>query len=679
MTPTEICGYMFGFQGPGYYNQDAMGEILGSDYVLSNPGIVKSLSAYFEMGGFDLEMALYDSLGGRPNRLLVATGRVMAARGWNAFPVPPTLLAPGTYFIAMNACWAPLLIDMTATSRVWMAFGAGCNATFPATLTGAWPDSHGALPFRADYCLPPGAPTPLPTSTPTWTFTRTFTFTPTITSTPTNTSTVARTPAPGCSMAWVTGYSNCPEQRTAVEESKAVQFALTPGKRYVVRILEGCITYGSMNGTLLAGTRLRLRQAQDTRATGLTSTYTTVGQGAYNGGPNYASCQQAQSIGLSAPYNPVTITASMNYLYVTTDDIYGGYCGDNGGAELVEVCELPPTPTPTSTRTPRPGCVNGWVVGYPNCPEQFTAAEESKALKFPVQPGKRYVVTILDGCITYGSMPSGILYGTRLRIRQALDDRGNGVTGSYQTVGQGAYNGGPNYASCEQAMSIGLNAPYNPVTVTASLNYLYIETDDVYGGYCGDNGGAELVEVCEIPSTPTFTPTPSPTWTSTPIPPSTPTTPPYSEPIQFSPEPEVIVLPTATATDTPAAPVPVETVEQPVPPVVREEATATWTPTPTFTPTVPAMEPIQGGPEEEVIVLSTPTSTPSVQQPEQAAPAPPPAAEPTGTPTATETPSSTATDTPSPTPTDTPTAVPTETPTPTAETVGAGQVTEIVE
>lgn len=150
-----------------------------------------------------------------------------------------------------------------------------------------------------------------------------------------------------------------------------VKVPLAVGHVYRVRILQGCIWYGWMVDHDQYGTRLRVRQADDLSATGLT-TGVKVGQGAYNGGPNYTTCAEAQAIGLSAPYNPITVTAVKPYLYLSPDDIYGGYCGDNQGSETVEVCDLGPvalmptntpqntptrtvTPTPTPTRTSTPG------------------------------------------------------------------------------------------------------------------------------------------------------------------------------------------------------------------------------------------------------------------------------------------------------------------------------------
>jgi len=145
----------------------------------------------------------------------------------------------------------------------------------------------------------------------------------------------------------IDGLLNCPEQSDpASEAAVAVKIQVTPGYSYLINLQSGCISYGNDDTGALYGTRLRIRQATDTNGTNLTGTYSTVGYGSYNYGPVFYNCNDAQTIGFSPPYNPVTITASDYYLYFTTDDVYGGYCGDNSGSESVQICEISPTPTP---------------------------------------------------------------------------------------------------------------------------------------------------------------------------------------------------------------------------------------------------------------------------------------------------------------------------------------------
>jgi hypothetical protein len=155
-----------------------------------------------------------------------------------------------------------------------------------------------------------------------------------------------------CATITVDGLANCPEQSDpATEAAAAVKIQVTPGFSYLITLQDGCISYGNDEGGTLYGTRLRIRQATDTSGTNLTSAYSTVGYGAYNYGPVFYSCTDAQTIGFSPPYNPVTVTANDNYLYFTSDDVYGGYCGDNGGSESAQVCGMSPTITPTFTAT----------------------------------------------------------------------------------------------------------------------------------------------------------------------------------------------------------------------------------------------------------------------------------------------------------------------------------------
>jgi hypothetical protein len=149
------------------------------------------------------------------------------------------------------------------------------------------------------------------------------------------------TPVICCTIA-VDGLMNCPDYADpASEANAAVKVQVTPGVAYQINLLSGCISYGSDDTGLLYGTRLRIRQAADTNGTGLTSSYNTVGYGAYDYGPVYYNCSDAQSVGFSAPYNPATIIPTNNYLYFTTDDVYGGYCGDNGGSEILQIYQLP--------------------------------------------------------------------------------------------------------------------------------------------------------------------------------------------------------------------------------------------------------------------------------------------------------------------------------------------------
>ncbi len=164
----------------------------------------------------------------------------------------------------------------------------------------------------------------------------------------------------------VNGLLNCPQEPYPVTEAAAaVQVQVTPGNLYEVNLLSGCISYGTDNtDNNLYGTRLRIRQAADTNGTNLTSSYSTVGYGAYNNGPVFYNCSDAQILGFYQPYNPVVITATKNYLYFTTDDVYGGYCGDNSGNETVQIFLVTATATstltstPTTTPTPPPSALN---------------------------------------------------------------------------------------------------------------------------------------------------------------------------------------------------------------------------------------------------------------------------------------------------------------------------------
>jgi len=537
-------------------------------------------------------------------------------------------------------------------------------------------------------------PTPTVTSTPTWSPSPTTTPTPTWTNSPT----VLPTLEPGCTRLIVDGRSNCNDTlpSNTAQAAIAAKMPVVPGQNYRVRIVDGCISYGSnwVNGypSKLYGTRLRVFEADDASGTNLRQ-LGTVGFGSYmhyvesSIGLNAAvslrylntTCEAAQAIGLSAPYNDVVFTVTKPYLYVSADDIYYGYCGDNEGSETVDVCATTlvantPTETPTPTHSPTPtwppmgqatatptdtfaitpGCQVVEVRGKQDCVDTVpsNSTEAAVAVKVAVTPGKNYRLKLMGGCISYGSntvdgSPTK-LYGTRLRLFEASDTVGTNLTavgtigtGSYMQFARSGYCGnvsrgvsmGTLFKTCEAAWAATTAQGTDQTVLTATRPYLYIVTDDIYHGYCGDNEGSEFVQVCETTDDPTQfgTFTPTGTWTPT---------------MTRTATPHTGVTLTATQTPSPTVTAPGSLTRTATP---SPTATQTSTPTETWTPT--GTDTTTPTPSSTATPTPTQTSTPTETW------------TPTGTDTATTTPTETATPTSTASGTPTPTLTVTSTPT----------------
>jgi len=540
--------------------------------------------------------------------------------------------------------------------------------TLTTTNTSSVPVSLTVTPTRTYTWTPTwtsGTPTRTLTPTPSFTFTPSLTSTPILTAG--TTQTVLPTVGVGCVRVQVDGKTNCNDTlpSNAAQAAIAVKIPVTPGQNYILTIVDGCISYGSnfVNGvpSSLYGTRLRVFQADDSAGTNLVQ-IGTVGNGSYM---QYAqasigldqavslhdlstTCEDAKSVGLSAPYNAKVFNVSKPYLYLSADDIYYGYCGDNVGLETVDVCAttlVAPSPTATATPIPistwtptpygqptatstntlvvTPGCNLVEVKGKPNCVDTAPsdAAEAAVAVKVPVTAGLNYRLTLMSGCISYGSdTPNGVpssLYGTRLRIFTSSDTVGSGLTlvghvgdGSYMQYATSGYccniskgvSMGQLFTTAAAAWADTTAKGLDSVVVTATQAYLYLDTDDIYLGYCGDNTGSEWVQVCQTTDPPTqggATPTFSftPTVTSTPALSATITpTPSTTVPVNMTTSPTVVVSVTSTPTRTfTGTSTPTSTSGVPVTLTVSPTWTAavsvtsspTWSPTPvgTFTPT----------------------------------------------------------------------------------------------
>ena len=247
-----------------------------------------------------------------------------------------------------------------------------------------------------------------------------------------------------------------------------------------------------------------------------------------------------------------------------------------GGGQATATFTPTPTSTPTATWTPTSfpstGCQEVEVKGLENCAHGGPELEKTVAVKVPVTAGHTYRVRRLSGCISYGQLPiNGVatsLYGTRLRIFTAQDAAGTGITLTGY-VGYASYAMGGTQATCDLANA--QSAGHDETVLTATGSYFFLTPDDIYGGYCLDNVGSEMVEICEAGQSPVGTATPTLTSTFTPTSTSTPT-----------PTPSVGIV-TMTWTPTPR----VSTTVTPVPPTATPTPThpaCNRTPTPTMTP-----------------------------------------------------------------------------------------------
>jgi hypothetical protein len=369
---------------------------------------------------------------------------------------------------------------------------------------------------------------PLQAVTPTMTPTPIFTST----RTPSGVTTVLLTPT-DCQIIEVKGLENCAHGGADLEKTVAVKVPVVQGATYRIRRVSGCIDYGQYadangNAVQLYGTRIRIFNSMDAVGAGL-GRIGSVGYGSYAMGYTKPTC--AEALAQSVPYDTTVITPTGSYLFFTPDDIYGGYCLDNSGSEVVEICRVTALSTATATSTPTwtwtptntftwtstwtsvpvgtpTDCQSIEVKGRENCTWKLDL-EPSVAVKVSVVPGALYRIRRVSGCIDYGQYADANgnavqLYGTRLRIFNSADKAGTGLALA-ATVGYGSYAMGYTKPTCAEALA--QSAPYDTTVITPTGSYLFFTPDDIYGGYCDDNSGSEVVEICRVDVVPTATAT----------------------------------------------------------------------------------------------------------------------------------------------------------------------------
>ncbi len=210
-TPTPVAPCTpwkkFGnFNSPGDANLTMVSNsIEAGQIILTEPATVFSLSVRVTGAvpyGGQVSMALYDDVSGSPQHLLVQSAPASVVEDWNMQYVPSTVLASGTYWLAVQAQspWNNIsiyLYNVLAGSNVLYEVSYPFGS-FPGTLT-AGSLSNYTMQCYAGYCAGSGTPVPTPTPVGTW-LTSTPTSSPTVTptntptSTPTNSPTATATP-----------------------------------------------------------------------------------------------------------------------------------------------------------------------------------------------------------------------------------------------------------------------------------------------------------------------------------------------------------------------------------------------------------------------------------------------------------------------------------------------------
>jgi hypothetical protein len=166
----------------------------GSLYTLNSPATVYTLTVACDNppSNQQLIVGIYSGAVSNFGSLIVQSAAQTVAAGWNGFPITPTYLTAGTYWLAYLSNDTGYYVTETSTgpvsgtqafSSIYTAFGSMPN-TMPTPSYGTYKESIYAL-----YCAV-STNTPTNTDTSTITMTATNTFTSTISSTPTNTGTI---------------------------------------------------------------------------------------------------------------------------------------------------------------------------------------------------------------------------------------------------------------------------------------------------------------------------------------------------------------------------------------------------------------------------------------------------------------------------------------------------------
>jgi len=192
VTPTVEacpCPGTLGKTTVGSLINNIEGSIVSNKYTLEQEVTAESISVYINSTtGGQARVAVYDSMNyppDVPDSLIVQSASITVTTGWNEIDIPDTLLAPGIYWIAIQAeAGIEILYDDTGVTEneAWANYAYGdFPAAFPAGSLWSWRYSM-YVNYCPSECL---SPTPTATVSPTNLPSSTTTPTATISITPT--------------------------------------------------------------------------------------------------------------------------------------------------------------------------------------------------------------------------------------------------------------------------------------------------------------------------------------------------------------------------------------------------------------------------------------------------------------------------------------------------------------
>jgi len=206
-TPTPIPGLCSVFGEANRNTTVYGGRYNGSRFLLGAPAVIRSISIFQYYNGCYTQLGIYadNGSGTAPATLIVRSDVGYAYGGWSRFPIPPTSLGPGNYWLTAITDGRDLAVLYTGSSSdVNFELYGGALGSFPQSLVGPYIFTGYRMTLSADDCDSVQPPTPTVTPTRTWTNTPTLTSTPipcgypadTCTHTKTLTPTFTRTQVP---------------------------------------------------------------------------------------------------------------------------------------------------------------------------------------------------------------------------------------------------------------------------------------------------------------------------------------------------------------------------------------------------------------------------------------------------------------------------------------------------
>jgi fimbrial isopeptide formation D2 family protein len=211
LTLTPPCGGAADVLGvtTGNFLGGTSDTVRASMFTLNTPATVYSLWLESGNAGISVVTGIYQGAASNIGNLIVQSAPQPVLNGWNGFPITPTYLNAGNYWLAyMYNTTSYDVYDTSSTKADTLAY-TSASVTF-STMPGTFPtpsydtppantqtpNSYSYDSIYAVYCAAPTL-TPTPSNTPTYSNTPTSSPTLTVTFTPTNTGTIfTNTPSP---------------------------------------------------------------------------------------------------------------------------------------------------------------------------------------------------------------------------------------------------------------------------------------------------------------------------------------------------------------------------------------------------------------------------------------------------------------------------------------------------